>query len=492
MPIMRLQDQLLHYIKSLNANERRYFKLYNKLNTAHKSYDLLFDELLAANSYDGEVLARKLKKSESQLSSEKEYLEKVLFRTMRVFHEGSSIRIELGNRIQEIEMLYNKQLYPAAMRKIEKALKVAIDNELFEQAIIIIRWHHITFQFLGKQVISTKVIAIEKKIMEQLANEMEYRHLFYRFSFMVNEVEHYPGAKAEEKCRPMLENPLLQDENKALSIKAKISYFRMWGDYHTRVTYNAKQTTFYYQKIVKLLEKNPVILHSQLRMYLYILQGLVSSYSSTGLLKDAEAVVQKTERLLTDPKIKLTPALRQEIHEMLIFDKMALLAYGDKHKDLVNYVESFDYKKAIEPFMPSHNYIFRFWVARAYLMVGKPGKALEISMQLLDNHPDDAISFMQANYHLYLLIQYDLGNYTIMDSVLKSYGRWCKKHKLTDVIYKDFANMLRELVKAKGKEEMKAVSAKYIKLFEPVISNSPNETLFSNLDIENWLKGKTK
>lgn len=489
---MRKQDHLLHYIKSLNANERRYFKLNNKLQKGGKSYDALFDELMNAEAYNAPALAKKLNKSETQLSSEKEYLEKVLLRTMRNFHEDSSVRLEVMNRIEEIELLYNKHQFEAAMNKIEKAIKTCLDNELYELGIIAIRWHHITFQFLNKQVISNEMIALEKKLADQMVNEMEYRQLFYRFSLLINELEHLPGKRAEEKCRVFMQHPLLNDESKALSLKAKIAYYRMLGDYHMRITYDNKQSTHYFSKVAGLLEKNPVMLNAQIRAYLYILQGLISGYSSTGHIKEAESIVNKKQKLLTNSSVKLTSAQKKELAEMLIFEKLALLAYSDKHKEAVAYVESFDYRKAIQPFTPSHSYIFRFWVARAYLMCRMPGKALELSMQLMDKYPDDAISFMQSNYHLYLLIQFDLGNYTIMDSVLKNYARWRKKHKLREAVYDEFAAMLKALVKARGKEETNATVNKYAQVLTGLMGDLPNETIMSNIDLITWLRAKLK
>lgn len=489
---MRKQDYLLHYIKSLNANERRYFKLNNKLQKGGKSYDALFDEMMNMDAYDAPALAKKLKKSESQLSSEKEYLEKVLLRTMRNFHEDSSIRLELMNRLEEVELLYNKHQFAAAMNKVEKVIKSAVDNELYELGIMAIRWHHITFQFLNKEVISNDMIALEKKLADQMVNEMEYRQLFYRFSLLINELEHLPGKKAEEKCRVFMQHPLLNDESKAVSLKAKIAYYRMLGDYHMRITYDNKQSTYYFSKAANLLEKNHVMMNAQIRAYLYVLQGLISGYSSTGHIKEAEAVVMKKEKLLTNNAVKLTAAQRKELTEMLIFEKMALLAYADKHKELIAYVESFDYRKAIEPFTPSHSYIFKFWVARAYVLCRMPGKALELCMQLLDNHPDDAISFMQSNYHLYLLVQFDLGNYTIMDSVLKNYARWRKKHKLHEPVYDEFSAMLKALVKARGKDETNKTINKYIQILTGLMHSLPNETIMSNIDLIAWLRNKLK
>ncbi len=68
---VRKQDHLLQLIHSLGTNEKRYFKLFARLQPGSKQHEKLFDELVKMKQYDAAYLCKKLGKSTSQLSSEK-------------------------------------------------------------------------------------------------------------------------------------------------------------------------------------------------------------------------------------------------------------------------------------------------------------------------------------------------------------------------------------------------------------------------------------
>ena len=110
---MRKQDYLVELIHSMSAGERRYFKVFNSPQKGSKKYEKLFDELVLAENYDVAILCRKLKVTRSELGHLKSYLQQVVFKALRNFHE-SEPHISLLNEMANAHLLFHRTLMPWA------------------------------------------------------------------------------------------------------------------------------------------------------------------------------------------------------------------------------------------------------------------------------------------------------------------------------------------------------------------------------------------
>ena len=109
---MRKQDELVQLIHALTTNEKRYFKLFSRLQPGSKKHEQLFDELLKAE-YGIEVQYDKYK--------DKEGIE----RHLTINHEAERI-------IFEKKMVTNiqKELTKYAVSKYKEREMNKIDNNL--------------------------------------------------------------------------------------------------------------------------------------------------------------------------------------------------------------------------------------------------------------------------------------------------------------------------------------------------------------------------
>src|ERR1700739_3091526 len=116
---MRKQDYLVELIHSLNASERRYFKLFNSPQQGAKKYELLFEELSKVETYNAGTISKKLKISKKQLADDKNYLQQVLLRALRNFNEQDPY-LTLLNQIADAHLLIQRKLMPWALEGLAK------------------------------------------------------------------------------------------------------------------------------------------------------------------------------------------------------------------------------------------------------------------------------------------------------------------------------------------------------------------------------------
>jgi len=136
-------------------SEKRYFKVYSSKHVIgdKNEYVQLFDAIDKMAEYDEELLLDK--KFVKNLSAEKNYLYKLVLKSLNAFHQGVNPKTKIYNLLQSIEVLYHKGLYSQAEKLCQKAMKIAVENELFSHQLSI---NEILIELLSKQFKYANVI----------------------------------------------------------------------------------------------------------------------------------------------------------------------------------------------------------------------------------------------------------------------------------------------------------------------------------------------
>jgi len=108
------QSEFLYYlVKSLNRSEKRYLRLTSSLQSGDKSYMKLFDLLEKKKSYDEVELIKKLEDTgvnKRNFPVAKKYLNDLILKILRSFHNKISINNEIYTSLKNIEILFQKGL----------------------------------------------------------------------------------------------------------------------------------------------------------------------------------------------------------------------------------------------------------------------------------------------------------------------------------------------------------------------------------------------
>ncbi len=122
------KDQLFRLIKSLNKAEKRNFRLYagRTGGSQPSKFVQLFDALDKLDDYNEEVFLRRLDGVEKQhLPNLKRHLYREILASLRLIHIQKEIDIEIREQIDFARILYGKGLFMDSLRILERIKQVA-------------------------------------------------------------------------------------------------------------------------------------------------------------------------------------------------------------------------------------------------------------------------------------------------------------------------------------------------------------------------------
>lgn len=225
---MKANNSLYSLVHALTPNEKRYFKRFSILHSEKKEgriYLEIFECLVQQPHYDGDALQRVMEEIgyAGQLAVAKNYLQKLILKTMRNYRADRNVKVKLREMIMDAEFLEEKQLFPQAYKKLTQALKLARKQELklFELEIINqMRWL-VKEKQLDKGKESIKQLIAEADLAAQhLMTEQAYFKVFDQVMlFQMGEVK-LRGLSDREGLQQMVEDPFLTQPSPGLSFQA--------------------------------------------------------------------------------------------------------------------------------------------------------------------------------------------------------------------------------------------------------------------------------
>jgi len=136
--------ELFRLIKSLSPAEKRYFKLHNSFQSTETQYSRLFNLLDSQKGYDRkEIKAAVDKLRINNISHVQHYLYNNILRTLRAYHEDSSLDAKLHNLLLEARILLEKGLNEQSFKILHKAKSIAEKYQKINILIEITRQEYI-------------------------------------------------------------------------------------------------------------------------------------------------------------------------------------------------------------------------------------------------------------------------------------------------------------------------------------------------------------
>lgn len=125
------QESLFDFIKSLTKSEKRNFKLYVMRQNANSDamFVSLFDTIDSMDEYDESKIIKKCFIKKSQLPNMKAHLYRQILVSVRLLNVHHNQSMLLREQIDFAKILYDKGLYRASLKILDKAKKIALQNE---------------------------------------------------------------------------------------------------------------------------------------------------------------------------------------------------------------------------------------------------------------------------------------------------------------------------------------------------------------------------
>lgn len=490
-------DPVFQLIKSLTRSEKRHFRLFanRQGSTDGLKFLQLFDALDTAALYDDErVLAQVPAIKKVQLANLKANLYRQLLASLRMYHAGQNLDIQLREQVDYARVLYNRGLYQQSLRMLDRvklAAQQAGMGHIALQALDfekLIEAQYITRSLRGRaEELSAEALALVGHVGQQhvLSNLALRMYGFYL------QIGHARNQHDYDRLTAFFRAALVDVDMRGADFFEELYYYQAHVWYHT-ITQNFLSCYRYAQKWVDLFERHPAMREQQTMLYLKGLHNLlISSYNLLYYSKFTQ-VLSTLEAFADDPERRSNPNI--EVLLFLYIYTNRINAYFMRGRfteglaivppllaNLAQYQQQLD---------PHRLMVFYYKIASLYFGSGDFNKAIEYLTKIIQFKDSTLREDIQCFTRiLNLIAHYEAGRDESLDYQIKSVYRFLGKMNDQQQMQVAIFRFLRSL----GDMNPQQLKAAFIALKDEltVIAADPFERRpFLYFDIISWLESK--
>jgi len=488
---MRQTSELFELIKSMDKNEKRYFRLQSLLQKGNKNYLKLFNAIDKQKIYnEGKIKERyKDEKFVRQYAFTKNYLYNLIIKSLINYRREKSIDSRIHSAISECKILFSKALYSQYFHKISKAKQLCLKYERFGYFLQILDMEKIIIKKEEVQTLKANAIYNEAlSALEKLKNMFEYSRLA---SMLLHNYRAYGtrrNEKQDEEIDKILSSPIMSKTENALCDRSKESYHRI-----NEIIYN---TTADYKKMLESLEmrynivnNNPHPFEDYIIDYpIDILSSLVNAYLKYNDLEEAEKYLKIYEYLKTRNE-----ADRVDSEIFATFMRFQIYIKKDeisKASKLIPKLEGFlvKYKNKL---LIDTELSAMFHIVKCRILEKNFDKALNAA-NLLIVHP-----FLEkrADYESYLkimnlIIHFELKNYPLLKYLIISTYRFLYNKEKLYRVETLMLKFIRKLPEVKNDSDLIYTFIQFKKELVKLKNNEYEKNAFEYFDFLKWVEEK--
>jgi hypothetical protein len=486
------KQNLFELIKSLNKSEKRYFKLYASLQQGSKNYLKLFNEIDRQEEYDEPQIKEKFKNEKfiKQLTFTKNYLYKLILKSLIAYQGEKSIDARLNELISSSKILLNKGLAKQYFEALNSAYKLALTHERFSYCLQILELKNLFLKLTGQPSETEESINNEiRSIIGKINNFYEYNNIVNRLILLYRQ-----AGKIRNEDNTLLQvlevekTDILQDPSRALSQRAKENFYfihQLIADFRgdmdllykncverlsimtahpgpfTGLSINYFHDALTYALAYAARTKNG----NKFSYYMKILDGLpVNSKTDEISLFFIKAYVN-TVRLMAEHRFEEAIQLLPDIRKNLKLYKQNL--EGDKELLII------------------------FHLMVILMMTGRYSDALnELNYMLHSPYIKYRPELEWYTRLLSLIIHYELKNYKYLDYLIVSTYRYLYKKKKIYRLERTLLNFIKKLTNVQSDEQLRTRLLTLRKELMEFKSDRYEKNAFKYFDFIYWIDNK--
>jgi len=472
----RKQDYLIELIARLNANEKRYFKLFNSLQKGGKKYLHLFDELAKAKTYNADDLSAKLKIPKKQLSDDKQYLQDVLLKALRNFDSAGVNR--LYNRHMDARALFSRGLFRQALELAVGLIKEAEEEEQFQ---LLPALHWLKNACCVNLDIAQNPLQVKRQ-MERLSQAVNEVNTLAVVSYYLQHVRRN-GIRLK-KNTPYMQDSLLKAPVKKLrSIRAKVLWYQIHRDFADIMRDRQRENEFNVE-LFAFYEHTPAAVRLMPDGYFSVLEYLYSYAAETGNHAKALAyVTTMQERANSKAHAGVLKYLMKEYAYTAQKGKAWVLCNAKDYRAAVKeYEKVFGFYTRFPEGMQQH--VLLHYALSLFQVKDYERSLRKINTVLTANYSEVYFEGQLLIRFLLLLNHIGLRHFSLLPYEVNNISGWMKRNKLK---HPEAAAFL-QVIKFFAKDASKDKSDSYRLLRNTIQANKLTQ-LNKDLDLEGWLEG---
>jgi len=503
---MKTKNRLFELIKSMSKNEKGYFKKYSQLHSsaANHKYNSLFTLIDDQVIYDEKELKKKLKdqKLVLNLPEAKYYLQKQLLRSLQIFHQGSTVDIQLIDYLNQINILFSKALHAHCLSLIQKARTLAEKFEKHSYALAFLKIERDIFKVMPPPFDHVNSLGHNFSKEKSIIKKLSYRNKFQTVSEKIYGQYRYSGpAKSKQElelAKSRIQKVEKLNESNKTSFDLQLTIYSGYHAYYNFIG-NLKESSKQSVKALTLFNKHQYRLEDKytLRNYFLLLNQSIVASARLGHLDDVEQTLSNFRSTYENLRAKhLTQDIKLRyfeiyyVHKLDLFIRKKSFSKGISFIALENLESSYSkYRNLLDG---SYSIVLLNNIACIYMGDGSYQKALywfnRITIENLQNYRQDIYCIVKI-YEL--VLHYELGNFDLLQSRMRSAYRFFQKKNKLLKFEKNILSFMRQLPnELMNRKEQVSAFSKLRRQLQPLTKEPIEKEFFSDFDFIEWLDKK--
>ena len=492
------QYNLYRLIHSLSQGEKRSFRFYAKKyeKKNDSAYVRLYEILNGMSSYNGEILEKSLRKESfyNQASVISNQLFNLILASLRTRKLDNNPMFSINEKVEFAQILFERGLFRDAKNYIIRAKEIAQRTQQYEQLLFVFsQEHHLMKVLLSIKDYETYAYDLrkeQKKVWEIVQNQQDYKELIDNLYHIYRQHDMPRNEKEQNRYRHFFEHELLQDEKKALSLKALIDFYRIYMFYYESLgqrhqAYNCIKTQ------LDLLNKNDFFIKVYPDTYISILNNVLFVGIELNKYDDYEKhlmILQNIENKIG----KLNKYLEYRVWEIVHSTKLEYFVKMQNIEEGLKLVR--EIKKGIGDFQNVGIRIDR--IVRLYFGLSllhfykndwdKAGKWTAKVLEYEDSKT--ALHIMGYTKILDLLLHFNQKNYQFLQHQIKMVWRYLQSNKRLFELESCILKYLKQLCVQKHPIEHKEVLQHFLDEINILKAQNLNSPIVSHFKIHFWIE----
>lgn len=501
---MRPSDHLFDLIKSLNPSEKRHFKLFAQRHIVgdENNYLRIFETIDKQKEYDEDAIKKKYRQEKfiQQLHVAKNYLYSLILKSLNEYHTVDSTNIQLREMLNSAEIVFGKGLYKQASKILTKLKEKAYRYEkhvYILEAIVIENKIAFALQDMeaAKEVINLGAKE-EEKLLKDYQHVRQYKHLSDKLKIFTKTKGTVKGDEDTTELETIINHPLLNSQEKAISYNTKYSFFYVYSKYFSAKE-DYKNAYPYCYQLVQLIESNPEQITKNPQAYLLALNHLLAILKEKRKFDEYELTLQKLKSVQSK-----TVHFQSRAFSYIFIHEWNLLFYTGQYNKCIALIPFLEegLAKFENQITSDIKLLFYFDVFYGYFVLEQYSKAAKWLNKILNDkrteiRQDIRIFGMLVN----IILHYELKDYDLLEYLIRSTQRLLEKDKEAHKFELQVISYMKKIIKVDTVQEQRKL---FIKLRNTLLfanlenyliafsRGSSEKVILNNFDIPAWLESK--
>jgi hypothetical protein len=492
----RSADILFQLVRSLQKSEKRHFKLYIKRSSAKEDLKIiqLFDALDKLPEYDERLLLKKLPfVTKPQLSNLKTHLYKQLLASLRLLKTTENTDLQLSEHLDNARLLYNKGLKLQSLKILERAKEIARANNKFNflaQVISLekkIETLHITRSSLEKtELLAAEALEISDHI-DRVTRLSNLALLLYRW-YVKN--GHARNEQDEEGIKVFFKKNIPPQAEKLTDFYEKLYLYQSYCWY----AFIRQDFLMYYrysQKWIDLFDATPLMISVETGHYVKGMHNLLNAHFDLRYFEKFDSTLKKFEAYSRTHEAQHHDNFR--IHTFIYINSAKI----NWHLMRGTFAEGLKVVPSIEEklteyalYVDAHRIlVFNYKIASLYFGNGDYATAIDYLHKIINGSVDLRYDLQCYARLLHLMAHYEMGNFDIIESLIKSVYRFMARMKNLTVIEEEMFRFLRKSFNISPRK-LKPELEQFLYKIKHLEKSRFETRAFAYLDVISWLESK--